>query len=331
MPNLRKPELIRLVAHSLREDGWQVLRLGSGHPGRLRIMRGDVAHDLWLHIWNLSPGGRPKSRPLERRIQPTGIGSAFTNTPGVRTLIMGWSSEVGVFVAFDPAFHSGPIGSSSSLQIDLPALIQGHDKGLGVHAKGTGELALAIRPDVLGIYVEQAEAMHASGATPAEADMLARMGDDPLAVDEVDVVASAPPPRQRGMTKALRLLRDRRFGERVFAAYRHRCALCDVQLRLLDAAHILPVSHPDSTDLVTNGVALCALHHRAYDRAVVTFDEKYGVIVNNAVLARLDSEGLGGGTLAFKGALRSTLRMPQATMDRPSKLYIKKANALRGW
>src|SRR5690606_38558092 len=145
--------------------------------------------------------------------------------------------------------------------------------GLGVFAKATGELSIAVRPDMLALYVEQMQALHASGTSQAQLSLLRRMAEDALDVGFDEMDAAVPAQRRKVMTTTLRLLRDRRFSQNVLSAYQHRCAFCEVQLRLLDAAHILPVAHPDSDDLVTNGVALCALHHRAYDAALVTFND----------------------------------------------------------
>jgi putative restriction endonuclease len=322
-----KAELLDRVARALRLSGWQVLWLNDDHPARASLIKDSARIESWIHIWNVSPGGRPKSMPLERRIQPTGIGDHFRASAGVQTLILGWSDEAQVFAAFDYRFHAGQIGSSSSIQTDLPALEAAARDGLGVFAKTTGELSIAIRPDMLGIYAEQLQALHDSGMDAAQLDALRQMASDPLDLEPDDL----PARRRKVMAAALRLLRDRRFGERVLSAYDHRCALCGMQLRLLDAAHILPVAHPDSNDNVTNGVALCALHHRAYDAALVTFDETYAVAVSNDAIAKLAAEGRDGGAVAFQAALRPSLLLPQARASRPSSQMIAKANILRGW
>jgi putative restriction endonuclease len=89
-----------------------------------------------------------------------------------------------------------------------------------------------------------------------------------------------PLPRLTQKLLRHRALRALDFRERVLDAYRNRCAMCGIQLRLLEGAHILPVAEPASTDETANGVALCALHHRAYDRSLVTFDPEYHVHVN---------------------------------------------------
>ena len=47
--------------------------------------------------------------------------------------------------------------------------------------------------------------------------------------------------------------------------------MCGIQLGLIDAAHIIPHSNEKGTDDLDNGISLCPLHHRAYDRAFDLF------------------------------------------------------------
>jgi hypothetical protein len=56
----------------------------------------------------------------------------------------------------------------------------------------------------------------------------------------------------------------------VLRAYRDCCAVCRLRHEeLLDAAHILPDGHPRGEPVVRNGLALCKLHHAAFDRHIL--------------------------------------------------------------
>lgn len=69
---------------------------------------------------------------------------------------------------------------------------------------------------------------------------------------------------------AIARLHQQAFRARVLAAYRHRCAVCSLKHReLIDAAHILPDGHPEGRPVVPNGLALCTLHHSAFDHYVL--------------------------------------------------------------
>jgi putative restriction endonuclease len=92
-----------------------------------------------------------------------------------------------------------------------------------------------------------------------------------LAVDAVQrlVTPGAPldPERRRYVERVTRQrVHQPVFRSQVLAAYRHRCAVCGLALPpLLDAAHIVPDGHPRGDPVVPNGLALCKIHHAAFD------------------------------------------------------------------
>lgn len=75
----------------------------------------------------------------------------------------------------------------------------------------------------------------------------------------------------------------RAFAKEVLLAYNYRCAVCGIALggiegidSGIDAAHILAWSKYD-LDVVQNGIALCKLHHWAFDECVQLVVESEGV------------------------------------------------------
>jgi putative restriction endonuclease len=75
-----------------------------------------------------------------------------------------------------------------------------------------------------------------------------------------------------------------RFRGRVVPAYASQCAICRLkELRLLDAAHILADAERGEPT-VSNGLSLCAIHHRAYDQNLVGVSADYEVAVSNRLL-----------------------------------------------
>lgn len=75
----------------------------------------------------------------------------------------------------------------------------------------------------------------------------------------------------------------------MLAAYRSTCALCHLRHQeLLDAAHIIPDTEPDGEPVVPNGLALCKLHHAAYDRNFLTVTPGYVIEVRRAILEEDD-------------------------------------------
>ena len=331
MTRLAKEELLNVFENAIRESGWCFLCLSpiGDHPARYQIYRDGHSHRARVYIWNLTPGGR--NRPEDEwRIQATGV-DRFEPEPNGKTLILGWRDEWKVFAGFDFAKHQGDLGYSPSIQLREAALRQAAKDGFAPHNKGNGELAIAFRPDCLAAYVANIESLHECGQTAGEIETLSRIGQNPAGVDDAEVEEKIAEPRRYAVLSAKRALRETGFRKRVLTAYGQSCAMCGIQLRLLDGAHILPAAHPESTDGTDNGVALCALHHRAFDRAFITFDQEFRIHVNESMANELKAANREGGLAAFKGALRPELALPSEKQDRPARRFIEKANELRGW
>jgi len=69
---------------------------------------------------------------------------------------------------------------------------------------------------------------------------------------------------------AMTRLHQSKFSFKVLAAYQESCAVCSIKHRaLLDAAHILPDGHKRGDPIVPNGMALCKIHHAAFDSNIL--------------------------------------------------------------
>ncbi|EKR0125730.1 HNH endonuclease [Salmonella enterica] len=82
--------------------------------------------------------------------------------------------------------------------------------------------------------------------------------------------------------------RDPKFRQMVLRAYNYQCAICGFNMRhdnapiALEAAHIRWKQNHGPCE-VPNGLALCAIHHKAFDRGSIGLDENMRVIVSDAV------------------------------------------------
>jgi putative restriction endonuclease len=79
--------------------------------------------------------------------------------------------------------------------------------------------------------------------------------------------------------------RDPKFREKILRAYGYSCAVCGFNIRLsntlvgIEAAHIkwYQAGGPDEEE---NGIALCSLHHKLFDRGVFTISNSSQMIVS---------------------------------------------------
>jgi putative restriction endonuclease len=82
------------------------------------------------------------------------------------------------------------------------------------------------------------------------------------------------------------------FRQRVLLAYQNQCSICRLRhTRLLDAAHVLGDAE-GGQPVVTNGIAMCKIHHAAYDADIFGINPKYEVGVRPDVMKELDGPTL---------------------------------------
>ena len=133
--------------------------------------------------------------------------------------------------------------------------------------------------------------------------------------------SSSPAERRYVLQETKRRLHQPIFREQVLHAYKTACAVCNLKhSQLLDAAHIISDSMPDGDPVVPNGIALCKIHHAAYDRNLMGIQPDYKVVVNEELLNEVDGPMLKHGLQEMHGAI---LRLPQREFERPDKARLE--------
>ncbi len=140
--------------------------------------------------------------------------------------------------------------------------------------------------------------------------LIEQIGEDREAAPQDEV-------RREYVTRAFRQrVHQGEFRERVLRAYREQCALCRLRHQeLLDAAHIIPDSEPDGRPVVPNGLAMCKLHHAAFDRQFVGIRPDYVVEVRADVLREKDGPMLLHGLQGLQGTRILTPRQEDLRPD----------------
>ncbi len=141
-------------------------------------------------------------------------------------------------------------------------------------------------------------------------DIAAQIGLD---IDQPVLVSSTTLPARR---------RDPAFRERVLRAYEYRCCVCGFDLRIgnvsagLEAAHIQWFT-ADGPDVESNGMAMCALHHKIFDLGAFTVEP------DNLSIVFSQNLQLGDATrsqlLSYHGA---GIIGPQSTAYAPQRAYL---------
>lgn len=122
------------------------------------------------------------------------------------------------------------------------------------------------------------------------------------------------PARRYAETMTRTRLHQPVFRSRVLLAYDHRCSLCHLR-HLLDAAHIKEDAE-GGPPVVTNGLAMCAIHHRAFDGNVLAIRPDYHVEVAPRILEERDGPTL---RYAIQGLQGKPITLPKRRLERPNK------------
>jgi len=124
-----------------------------------------------------------------------------------------------------------------------------------------------------------------------------------------------------GVDARVVIARDPEFRERVLRAYEYSCAVCGFDVRLgnilvaIEAAHI-KWHQAGGPDEERNGLALCTLHHKLFDRGVFTLSNSMSVIVSE------DANGTCGfqeWVIAYHG---KAIRPPQRPTYYPDENWV---------
>jgi len=115
------------------------------------------------------------------------------------------------------------------------------------------------------------------------------------------------------------------FRERALHAYRQQCACCRLRHQeLLDAAHIIPDIDPAGVPEVRNGIALCKLHHAAFDSYFLAIRPDYIVEVRKDIMEEEDGPMLMHG---LKGIHHNKIVLPTSRHLLPDPILLERRYA----
>lgn len=329
MPAVNPNVIVNQITDAIQQSGGvatYVSETVQTHPRKFIVSYLANTYSLWIYIWTLTHGGRA-SLPDEFRIQMTSVSSPLPMNPNGFTVLMGYHPDLGVFSGFDLKKHSTFTMGSPSVQINITTLHSALQNGLSFTTKDNDEIAIGVRADQFLNYCLNAERLHLYGAENKLTKMLSKVTE--LQKIPQDDIASLTADRRQIVESISRYSRDANFRKLVMGAYDNRCAVTRTQLRLVDAAHILPVLSDDSSDHVTNGIALSPTFHRAYDNCLIYLAEDYVMRLNKEKAEELKAINLDSGLSQFRLFLDKKIHLPIDQNQRPRIDYISKANEYR--
>lgn len=159
-----------------------------------------------------------------------------------------------------------------------------------------------------------------SGEDPERRTFFVATPQDAGLADHAILKAAAviPIERRYSIVEVRQRLHQDRFRAAVMEAYTTRCAVCSLRHgELLDAAHIVPDGEVLGEAKVPNGLALCKLHHAAFDANLIGVSPDLVVKVRRDLLDEIDGPLLDHGLKDFHDAHLRVV--PHAPNDRPDR------------
>ena len=205
--------------------------------------------------------------------------------------------------------HRDNVGLRKAIEDHIP-LIYFHGIAPGKYMASWPVYIVSDNPDTLTFTV----------VVDDVATVTARRGEEPTQAVPDDESLFA---RRVYVTRLMRQrLHQQAFRVRVLAAYREQCACCKLRHeQLLDAAHIIPDSEPEGEPVVSNGIALCKLHHAAFDGFFIGITPDHLIRVRRDILDESDGPMLLHGLQGLDG---KKIVLPRAEKLRPNRDYLEK-------
>lgn len=283
----------------------EIEEVATGWPSLATLHIDGRPHAIALFVSSVGSSHRGRDE-IERRFQNPAGKMPIVAVPGRESILLGiWEDDVNgdvtnPILAMAETDHRGDGRTTRwSVFLMVSALYDALRSGWSTNVSSTGEVIRYFHPALLPVAVEASK----SGGEP-EPQAIHRavwaaglIGGASGAVDPSHV--------ERVRRTVTSLVRDSRFSGAVLSAYRGRCAMCGLGLSLVQGAHIYPASAPGSRDEVTNGLALCANHHQAFDRHLIAVQpDTLEVLLHPSVL---ESASVDGAAASFVESTLATL------------------------
>lgn len=137
-----------------------------------------------------------------------------------------------------------------------------------------------------------------------------------------------------GETEKTRLVRTRLvqgfFRDAVLSSYEFKCAICNLDLpELLSASHIIPWSKNVARRAdPRNGLSLCAIHDRAFDRGLLSINNSFEVLLAERIKSNVSKNSLH--SVAFLEMEGKSITLPKRFTPDQEALTYHRENIFRG-
>ena len=321
---LNRQDLRYLLIDSLRLYSDNVVFIDGNNPYRFAVNK----KTFYVLIKNVHESGHGRGNQDECRIQVSKSNSfnlALNSSNPV--IVLGYFADENVFTAWNPFMMRDRFNTRDTISLYSRFSVQKNAsrEKIDSYVDNNNQSIISFVPDYLGLYLDNLESIHL--LTKDELSKLVLKSDD---LNSINSNGEFKTNEQVLTINHSRQTRDPNFRLKVYDAYNHKCAMCGIGLELIEAAHIVPHSHDQGTDEVTNGISLCSLHHKAYDRSLIYFDKEFKIHLNENKVEYLEKVGKDSGIFKFTKQLFEEIKLPLNRTLHPNPNNILIANESRG-
>ncbi|RYX80523.1 HNH endonuclease [bacterium] len=185
-------------------------------------------------------------------------------------------------------------------------------RGLGNTSRADGEIWREFNDNPETIAIQSQIAIEQFLESPQKSE------DSNMREDASDLLPMGP-------TEVIRSVKVRLvqsfFRDAVLTSYDFRCAVCNLNIiEMLNASHIIPWrQNVERRADPRNGLSLCVLHDRAFDRGLFTLNNQFQVVLSQQ-LKNLSENHMQ--TVAFTEMEGQIIKMPQRFSPDPAALLF---------
>lgn len=328
---------LQFVSDALRQYTEDFTLLSPENPF-LVVLNGE---EFSIHVSPIHDSGNNRPNDDEERIQietATKDIQEERRKSGAVPIFIGLFPEGSVFSAWEPDYVfalEAEVRGTVYARRSHRALVD--DQGSYLREFNSTKLGrrsrlISLRSSFLGFYLENWRVLHdvttneelwaIVSATEAATEL-------PIANQAIIADVAVAGDRLKVTVTRTAYPRDPKFSRDVLSAYGHACAVCDRQLGLVQAAHIIPHNQDDSPNDVTNGIALCAEHHKLYDDALLLPAPNRSLHLNPARVEHLQNIGQGEGLAGVASLARKQFRIPNDPAHHPNAEYLRRGVSIR--
>lgn len=321
---LNRKDLRYLLIDSLRLYSDNVVFIDGNNPYRFSINK----QTFYVLIKNVHESGDGRGNQDECRIQVAkskNFNEALNSKNNV--IVLGYFADEKIFTAWNPFLMRDRFNQKTTVSLYSRFSIQklAAKENIASYIDNNNQSIISFSPEYLGLYLENLNSIHL--INESELKLLVKQSD---ILNNEDLDGDITTSKGKLTITHTRHKRDPNFRKKVYHAYNSKCAMCGIGLELIEAAHIVPHSHEKGTDNIDNGISLCTLHHKAYDRSLIYFDEKLNILINENKMEYLEKVGIDSGFRKFAKMAFDKLQVPNNHTLRPNISNIKIANQIRG-